>query len=89
MAICARRSLKLPHCGAAAGRRWCDGTFQEIAAPGSAAFSAQYQQRPSWLDAFRTELLAFPNGAHDDQADALSQLINWTCNRSTYTLDNL
>jgi predicted phage terminase large subunit-like protein len=26
-----------------------------------------------WLDAFRTELLAFPAGRHDDQVDALSQ----------------
>lgn len=31
-----------------------------------------------WIDEFRTELLAFPNGLHDDQADALSQLITWT-----------
>jgi predicted phage terminase large subunit-like protein len=30
-----------------------------------------------WLDEFRTKLLVFPNGLHDDQADALSQLINW------------
>ena len=29
----------------------------------------------AWLEA---ELMAFPNGSHDDQADALSQLINWT-----------
>lgn len=40
-----------------------------------------------WLDAFRTELMAFPHGKHDDQADALSQLINWTRTKSTYTLD--
>jgi predicted phage terminase large subunit-like protein len=26
-----------------------------------------------WLDQFRTELLAFPAGRHDDQVDALSQ----------------
>ena len=42
-----------------------------------------------WIDDFKSELLAFPNGAHDDQADALSQLINWTRTRSTYTLENL
>jgi predicted phage terminase large subunit-like protein len=35
-------------------------------------------RRASWLDQFRAELLAFPHGSHDDQADALSQLINWT-----------
>lgn len=42
-----------------------------------------------WLDDFRDELLAFPHGSHDDQVDALSQLINWTRNKSTYTLDNI
>ena len=34
--------------------------------------------KAAWLDPFRAELLAFPHGSHDDQADALSQLINWT-----------
>src|SRR5690606_8744931 len=29
-----------------------------------------------WLDDFRNELMAFPNGKHDDQVDALSQLLN-------------
>ncbi|MCK5749875.1 MAG: phage terminase large subunit, partial [Oricola sp.] len=42
-----------------------------------------------WLDEFRSELLAFPLGVHDDQVDALSQLINWTRTKTTYTLDNL
>jgi predicted phage terminase large subunit-like protein len=42
-----------------------------------------------WLGEFKLELLAFPHGSHDDQADALSQLINWTRTRSTYTLDNI
>ena len=31
-----------------------------------------------WLDEFRSEILAFPYGNHDDQVDALSQLINRT-----------
>jgi predicted phage terminase large subunit-like protein len=43
----------------------------------------------SWLDEFRAELLAFPYGSHDDQVDALSQLINWTRTKSTYTLDGV
>ena len=30
-----------------------------------------------WLDEFRCELLAFPRGKHDDQVDALSQLMTW------------
>lgn len=42
-----------------------------------------------WLDEFRTELLAFPNGLHDDHVDALSQLINWSRTKSRYTLDNV
>jgi predicted phage terminase large subunit-like protein len=42
-----------------------------------------------WMDDFKMELLAFPNGKHDDQVDAMSQLINWTRKRSRYTLDNV
>jgi predicted phage terminase large subunit-like protein len=30
-----------------------------------------------WLDRFRTELLAFPAGRHDDQVDALSQALQY------------
>ena len=30
-----------------------------------------------WLDEFRSEILAFPYGRHDDQVDALSQLMTW------------
>lgn len=30
-----------------------------------------------WLAAFESELLAFPNGSHDDQVDALAQYLNW------------
>ena len=30
-----------------------------------------------WLAAFEHELLTFPQGAHDDQVDALSQYLNW------------
>lgn len=34
-----------------------------------------------WLDEFRSELLAFPLGIHDDQVE--------TRKKSNYTLDNL
>lgn len=41
-----------------------------------------------WLDIFRGEILAFPNGAHDDQVDALSQLINWSHKRKTLVISD-
>lgn len=31
----------------------------------------------SWLAEFKSELLGFPNTRHDDQVDALSQLLDW------------
>jgi predicted phage terminase large subunit-like protein len=31
-----------------------------------------------WLADFERELLGFPNAKHDDQVDALSQLLNWS-----------
>ena len=33
--------------------------------------------RASWLADFETEILAFPNGRHDDQVDSMSQFLNW------------
>jgi predicted phage terminase large subunit-like protein len=32
----------------------------------------------SWLEDFLAEILAFPNGRHDDQIDSLSQFLAWT-----------
>lgn len=40
-----------------------------------------------WLADFMTELLAFPNGRHDDQVDSVSQALSHKI--STYTLENL
>jgi hypothetical protein len=34
-------------------------------------------QEASWLADFLYEVLAFPNGRHDDEVDALSQLLEW------------
>jgi predicted phage terminase large subunit-like protein len=34
-----------------------------------------------WLEEFLRELLAFPNGKHDDQVDSLSQFLNWAAKR--------
>lgn len=31
----------------------------------------------SWLAAFEAEFFGFPDGAHDDQVDAVSQYLNW------------
>ena len=30
-----------------------------------------------WLAAFEAEFFAFPEAAHDDQVDAVSQYLNW------------
>ena len=30
-----------------------------------------------WLDEFKVELMAFPNGRFDDQVDSLSQFLGW------------
>ena len=38
-----------------------------------------------WLAEFKKELLAFPSSRHDDQVDALSQLLEWTRNNSRYS----
>ncbi|MEC9343736.1 MAG: phage terminase large subunit, partial [Pseudomonadota bacterium] len=34
-------------------------------------------QKAEWLDEFLNEIRAFPFGRHDDQVDALSQLLAW------------
>ena len=36
-----------------------------------------------WLDQLLTELLAFPNGRHDDQVDSVSQFLNWAWRRAS------
>ncbi len=30
-----------------------------------------------WLDEFKSEIMAFPNGRFDDQVDSLSQFLGW------------
>jgi predicted phage terminase large subunit-like protein len=34
-----------------------------------------------WLAEFRREILAFPNGKHDDQVDALAHFLIWAIHR--------
>lgn len=37
-----------------------------------------------WLATFKSELLGFPSTRHDDQVDALSQLMNWVDERQQW-----
>ena len=37
-----------------------------------------------WLDTFLLELLAFPQGKHDDQVDSISQFLKWATSRAMY-----
>jgi predicted phage terminase large subunit-like protein len=37
-----------------------------------------------WLDTFLLELLAFPNGRHDDQVDSVSQFLKWASSRRPF-----
>lgn len=39
-----------------------------------------------WLEAFRSELRAFPYGRHDDQADSFSQFVNYQLGKWRYIL---
>jgi predicted phage terminase large subunit-like protein len=38
-------------------------------------------KQADWLDTFLLELLAFPNGRHDDQVDSVSQFLKWAAVR--------
>lgn len=40
-----------------------------------------------WLNDFKAELLQFPNGRHDDQADSMSQFLKWITSRVTFHCD--
>jgi predicted phage terminase large subunit-like protein len=43
----------------------------------------------AWLEEFKSELLQFPHGRHDDQIDSLSQFLNWIQKRhkSSFSCD--
>ncbi len=41
-------------------------------------------RRADWLDAFRSELMAFPQSRHDDQVDSLSQFLSWITDRQRF-----
>jgi phage terminase large subunit-like protein len=38
-------------------------------------------RQAEWLDTLLLELLAFPNGRHDDQVDSVSQFLKWAALR--------
>ena len=46
-------------------------------------------KRASWLAALEEELFRFPDGGHDDQADAVSQYLNWVRERGLRGKPNL
>ena len=57
-----------------------EGSKQERMAAQSAKIEAGHVHLPKYadfLDVFLLEVLAFPNGKHDDQVDSLSQLLKW------------
>jgi predicted phage terminase large subunit-like protein len=41
-------------------------------------------RRASWLEDFRSELMAFPQSRHDDQVDSLSQFLTWITDRQRH-----
>ena len=41
-------------------------------------------KQADWLDGFLLELLAFPNGRHDDQVDSVSQFLKWSTMRRNF-----
>jgi predicted phage terminase large subunit-like protein len=42
-----------------------------------------------WLETFRSELRAFPNGRHDDQVDSMSQFIHWQLKNWGFALGDI
>jgi predicted phage terminase large subunit-like protein len=57
-----------------------EGSKVERMAAQSAKFEAGHVHFPKdafWLSEFISELLAFPNGRHDDQVDSVSQFLRW------------
>jgi predicted phage terminase large subunit-like protein len=57
-----------------------EGSKVERMAAESAKIEAGHVHLPkdaSWIGEFLSELLAFPNGRHDDQVDSVSQFLRW------------
>jgi predicted phage terminase large subunit-like protein len=61
-----------------------DGSKADRMVAQSAKIEAGHVYLPKeadWLDSFLLELLAFPHGRHDDQADSVSQFLKWATMR--------
>lgn len=43
----------------------------------------------SWLNTFKSELMSFPNAAHDDIVDSVSQFLNWMNKKSEPSIRRL
>ncbi len=61
-------------------------TRLEAASPRIEAGQVWRPREAPWLSDFLNELLAFPNGRHDDQVDSFSQFVNWQSQRALYQL---
>lgn len=46
---------------------------------------AKFPRAAPWLDDLKKELMAFPDGRHDDQVDSISQFLNWAVGRGGRT----
>jgi predicted phage terminase large subunit-like protein len=64
------------------------GTKSERLVAQTAKIEAGHVHLPKeapWLSDFLNEMLAFPNGRHDDQVDSVSQFLNWVQGFLRYT----
>lgn len=59
-------------------------TRMSVQTPAIEAGKVLLPKEAPWLADFRTELLMFPNGRHDDQVDALSQFLTWINRRRRF-----
>jgi predicted phage terminase large subunit-like protein len=64
-----------------------DGSKVDRMVAQSAKIEAGHLHLPkeaAWLDTFLLEILAFPNGRHDDQVDSVSQFLKWSSRREVF-----
>ena len=82
----ALRSGKNPGVPLPIGRNPEQDKYARAAGVSSIVESGQFllPSEATWLDEFRRELLAFPSSRHDDQVDALAQLLDYVRGRWMY-----